>query len=212
MTLPDLHARIVQVASELPEARTLALAGGGAMLAHGIVERETKDVDLFTDRDADEAVRIAAALRSALLAAGLEVAPAARPPHENRFVVLDTSSEEQVQVEVFADGGRLHPPVQLAVGPVLHLDDLAADKTLALWGRGEPRDFLDVVALLVRYPEARLLELAGSKDCGFTTDSFGTALAAVQRISDARWAAAGISADTAVRVKDAVLLWRQRLG
>lgn len=75
MALPDLHARIMQVASELPEARTLALAGGEAMLAHGIVERETKDVDLFTDRDADEAVRIAGALRSALLAAGLEVAP-----------------------------------------------------------------------------------------------------------------------------------------
>ncbi|MGH3821566.1 MAG: hypothetical protein ACRDRA_01785 [Pseudonocardiaceae bacterium] len=27
--------------------------------------------------------------------------------------------------------------VQLDVGPVLHPDDLAADKVLAMWGRGE---------------------------------------------------------------------------
>lgn len=61
MPLDPSHARLVRIAAALPEARTLALAGGGAMLAHGIVDRLTKDVDLFTDRDADEAVAVAAA-------------------------------------------------------------------------------------------------------------------------------------------------------
>lgn len=31
------------------------------MLAHGLVDRLTKDVDLFTDRDPDEAVAVARA-------------------------------------------------------------------------------------------------------------------------------------------------------
>jgi hypothetical protein len=58
-----LHDRIVRLAAQLPEARTVALAGGGAMLAHDLVDRLTQDVDLFTDRDAEEAVAVAAALR-----------------------------------------------------------------------------------------------------------------------------------------------------
>lgn len=55
MPLEPLHVRIIRIAAELPEARTIALAGGGSMLAHDIVERATRDVDLFTDRDPDEA-------------------------------------------------------------------------------------------------------------------------------------------------------------
>ena len=66
MPLDRLHARIVGIAAALPQARTVALAGGGAMLAHGLLDRTTRDVDLFTDRDADEAVAVCAALRDAL--------------------------------------------------------------------------------------------------------------------------------------------------
>lgn len=181
------------------------------MLAHGIVDRVTKDVDLFTDRDADEAVRLAAALRTALAARGYRIEPAARPPHENRFVAIDPATAEAVQIEVFPDGGRLHPPVQLDVGPVLHPDDLAADKLLAMWGRGEPRDFVDVVALLERYPADRLLELAASKDRGFGPDSFVHAIGAIDRVTPARWAAAGIEPARAARVRETILAWREQL-
>jgi hypothetical protein len=39
--LDPLQDRIARVALALPEARTLALAGGGAMIAHGFVTRQT---------------------------------------------------------------------------------------------------------------------------------------------------------------------------
>ncbi len=81
----------------------------------------------------------------------------ARCSPENRFIAIDPASGTGVQVEVFPDGGRLHAPVQLDVGPVLLQDDLAADKVLAMWGRGEPRDYLDVVALLGLYDHDALL-------------------------------------------------------
>jgi hypothetical protein len=151
MPLDALQERITQTALALPEARTLALAGGGPMIAHGLVDRVTHDVDLFTEIDPDEAVHVATALRKALVSAGLQITPAARPPHTNRFVVHDPIGGLSCEVEVFPDGGRLRPTVRLAVGPVLHLDDLAADKVLALWGRAEVRDYIDVVALLDRY-------------------------------------------------------------
>lgn len=211
MPLDPFHARVVRIAVNLPEARTVALAGGGAMLAHGIVDRVTKDVDLFTDRDQREAVELVAALRTALLAEGLRLEAAPRPPHENRFVAVDPVNSVAVQVEVFPDGGRLHEPVRLDVGPVLHRDDLAADKLLAMWGRGEPRDYVDVVALLGLYDGTTLLGLAGAKDRAFTKETFVESLRAVSRLGVADWADAGIDEARAGRVTETILRWRVQL-
>lgn len=49
MGLDPLQSVIATTALALPEARTLALAGGGAMIAHGYTERSTHDIDLFTE-------------------------------------------------------------------------------------------------------------------------------------------------------------------
>src|SRR6266545_2953199 len=153
--LDPLQERIARTALALPEARTLALAGGGAMIVHGFVTRETKDVDLFTEVDDEEAVSVVVALRRAFGAQELLTRDADRPPHDHRFVVIDPADGSECTVEVFADGGRLRGRVVLDVGPVLHPDDLAADKVLALWGRARPRDFVDVAALLDRYEPGR---------------------------------------------------------
>jgi predicted nucleotidyltransferase component of viral defense system len=80
-------------------------------------------------------------------------------------------------------------PVTTEVGRVLSIDELAADKLLALFGRAELRDFLDVADLLGRFPKERLIELAVAKDAGFTLDRFAESLAALHRFSDADWQA-----------------------
>ena len=54
---------------------------------------------------------------------------------------------------------RQYPPVILAVGPVLHLDDAVGNEVVAMIGRGLPRDYLDVAASLRRYDRGQLLEL-----------------------------------------------------
>ena len=207
MALDPLQERIARIALALPEARTLALAGGGAMLAYGLVDRATKDIDLFTEIDADEAVRVVAALRVSLAEEGFLIEAAVRPPHENRFTAVDPRSGGSVAVEVFPDGGRLRSRTVLDIGPVLHRDDLAADKTLALWGRAEPRDFVDVVALRDVYGGPRLLELAAEKDRGFTIGTFIEALRARRRISTQRWQAAGISAARVEEIERAAESW-----
>ena len=158
----------MRTAMALPQARTLALAGGGAMIVHGFVTRQTKDVDLFTEVDDQEARQVAAALRRALEEQDLVTHDAERPPLDHRFIAVDPITGAECTVEVFADGGRLHNSVTLDLGPVLHPDDLAADKMLALWGRARPRDFFDVAALIDRYGYERLLGLAEAKDSGFT--------------------------------------------
>jgi hypothetical protein len=92
MPLDPLQERIIRTALALPHVRTLALAGGCAVIAHGLVDRVTRDVDLFTDRDADEAVELCTALQTALAEDGLRIEAAARPPHENRFVAAEDTS------------------------------------------------------------------------------------------------------------------------
>lgn len=94
---------------------------------------------------------------------------------------------------------------------MLHPDDLAADKTLALWGRAEPRDFLDVITLRALYGGVRLLELAAEKDRGFTLPTFREALGSITRISPQRWAAAGIDEHHVDAIHAAVKEWRSEL-
>jgi hypothetical protein len=212
MLLDPLQDRIARTAGTLPEARTVALAGGGAMIAHGFVTRQTKDVDLFTEIDDQEAVRVATGLRQALEQQGLQTRDSERPPFDHQFVVVDPASGAECVVEVLADGGRLRPRILLDVGPVLHPDDLAADKVLALWGRARPRDFFDVAALLDRFGPDRLLDLAATKDAGFSVETFLDALRAIGRLTQADWAEDGISEQDAQRLRNVFDSWRAQLG
>ncbi len=53
---------------------------------------------------------------------------------------------------------------------MLSLDELAADKLLALFDRAQARDFIDVQALVERVGLRRMCELAAEKDHGFSPD------------------------------------------
>ncbi|MDN5915102.1 MAG: hypothetical protein L0I76_08360 [Pseudonocardia sp.] len=44
MALDPVQELIAETALALPEARTLALAGGAAMIAHGYTDRATRDM------------------------------------------------------------------------------------------------------------------------------------------------------------------------
>jgi hypothetical protein len=49
--LDALQERIARTALAMSGAESLALAGGGAMLAHRLLERPTQDVDMFTPEE-----------------------------------------------------------------------------------------------------------------------------------------------------------------
>jgi hypothetical protein len=182
------------------------------MIVHGFVTRTTQDIDLFTEIDDTEAVQVARALRDSLQERGLQVRDSERPPHDHRFVVSDPTTNRECTVEVFPDGGRLRKLVILDIGPVLHPDDLAADKTLALWGRARPRDFYDVRALLDRYDSERLLELAGAKDAGFSVATFLDALNAINRLTHDDWAEDGIDASDIPDLRQTFTDWHRTLS
>lgn len=125
---------------------------------------------------------------------------------------MDPTDGQECLVEVFADGGRLRKRVTLDIGAVLHPDDLAADKVLALWGRARPRDFFDVHALLQLYGPSRLLELAAAKDAGFTVATFLDALNAIKRLTPEDWAEDGIDADATDDLRSTFATWHHALA
>jgi len=150
------------------------------MNVHDVIDRPTQDLDCFTtDHDGVEAFVPAAV--EVLSRAGYEVTVERHDPGFAQLLVVDPATGERIGVDLGVDY-RLSAPVATALGPVLDLDDLAADKTLALFARALPRDFLDVDALLSRYSPERLLGLAAAKDRGFVPRHFAEALGGVRRL------------------------------
>ena len=97
---------------------------------------------------------------------------------------MTVADGRSVVAEVVHDA-RIREVVQLSFGRVLHPEEVAADQTLALFGRAAARDLVDVVALSERYTLEQLCELAPEKDAGFDRRVLADALAAAAARSDA---------------------------
>ena len=80
--------------------------------------------------------------------------------------------EESMELDLARDWRRW-PPVNLQVGPVLHIDDAVSSKITALVGRQAPRDFIDIAAALDHgYRRADLMRLAFNRDPGLRVEDF----------------------------------------
>lgn len=77
---------------------------------------------------------------------------------------------------------RLDAPVRTKAGLVISEKELGADKMLALFGRAEARDFVDVYLLCKHISFERLCELAAAKDPGFSLPRFAEALGSFRRL------------------------------
>ncbi|MDP9386361.1 MAG: nucleotidyl transferase AbiEii/AbiGii toxin family protein [Actinomycetota bacterium] len=146
MALSPLQRRVAQLLLHHPGVGHFALAGGAAMNVHDVIDRPTQDLDCFTT-DHDGVEPFVPAAVEVLSRAGCEVTVERHDPGFAQLLVVDPATDERIGVDLGVDY-RLSAPVATALGPVLDLDDLAADKTLALFARALPRDFLDVDALL----------------------------------------------------------------
>ncbi|WP_310528953.1 nucleotidyl transferase AbiEii/AbiGii toxin family protein, partial [Nocardioides sp.] len=178
------------------------------MLAHDLVVRPTQDLDLFTPV-ASEVDPLVVALTEALRGQGARVEVDRRGPGFARLTV-ETVDGRQVVVEIAHDA-RLRDSVQLDFGRVLHPDEVAADKTLALFGRAAARDLVDVAALTERYPLKQLCALAEEKDAGFDPRVLADAMNAATEHPDDSFAELGLSQEATNRLRSKAQEWRAAL-
>ncbi len=176
--LSAVQTTIVEVVSTVAEVEGFALAGGGAMILLGLVDRETRDLDFFA-REAAAVNRVTPAVEAALRSAGFEVGRQIDQPGFVRLEVV--RGTEGCEVDLGYDA-RLWPTRRHELGVVISTEELAADKTLALLGRAAARDFVDVHALAARFGEERLCQLAADKDLGFRREYLADALGKIDRL------------------------------
>jgi hypothetical protein len=77
------------------------------------------------------------------------------------------STEDRTEPDLAADA-RLFPAEHGEPAPMLSGEELAVDKLLALFGRAEARDFVDLMEVERCYGLDHLFKLAAEKDRGFS--------------------------------------------
>ncbi|MGH3706974.1 MAG: nucleotidyl transferase AbiEii/AbiGii toxin family protein [Pseudonocardiaceae bacterium] len=129
------------------------------------------------------------------------------------YARLHVGQGDPVQVELAYDW-RSKPPARFDIGPVLDRDDVVAGKVLALWGRQETRDYIDVYVALAssEYTEAELLQLGQRADAGFDQRTFGHALLGVERVRDDDLGVYGVVSHDVTALRQRLRSWGHMLG
>jgi hypothetical protein len=167
--LSALQKEVAAIIASLEEAENFALAGGAALIVRGEVDRRTRDLDFF-GLDGDAVDRLVPIVERQLTDAGFGVRRIRSNPGFARLEIDRLG--ERTEVDLAADA-RLLPAEP---GPngllLLSSEELAVDKVLAVFGRAEARDFLDLMAVEAKFDLRHLFELAAEKDHGFSPAVF----------------------------------------
>jgi hypothetical protein len=181
--LTALQVKAARLFFSLPESAGFAVAGGAALIARGLIQRPTRDIDLFLLDAASSSVTAAAAsFETAMSSHGWSHRRVIDQLEFVRFLISDDA--EALIIDLGRDSPADEPGSNTELGHTLGSHDLAARKTLALFGRAEPRDFADVYDLAKRYGRDALLEWAAASDSGFDQQVFAEMLATLNRLTD----------------------------
>lgn len=157
-----------------------ALAGSGAVREHGLIDRPTEDIDLFTIMpqrpNFKQAVREG---KLTLEQLGFLVVLDDEHPFTDTFAKLKVSrGNATTEVDMCIDW-REYPPTWIdGVGWVLDIRDAVANKIDTVVSRGEARDFLDALSIRRsrRFTDDELFQLAHDHDDTFTPELFAQSL------------------------------------
>jgi predicted nucleotidyltransferase component of viral defense system len=215
MPISKLHREVAAVALGAASEHGFALGGGNALIAYGVVDRITQDVDLFTD-DEHGVEAAADAVEAALQAAGFET------EREDKAAglsdIFEGMGEGLAEWTVTAPGGqqmmlqmayfdRVSRPVIMDFGPVLDLEDVIAGKVCALASRAVPRDYLDTAAALKRYTPDELISLARRLDPGLIDRDFTDAGRRLDRVDDGWFASLGLGQREIAEIRERFAAW-----
>lgn len=169
MPISEIQARVLRTiaGNRCPDSY---LAGATVLHRKSDTPRFSKDLDFF--HDIEDKVALSAELDAATLtAAGYEFSWLLRTPSFHRGIVVAES--KRLKIEWAQDSAFRFYPVQEdeLCGYRLHEADAAINKLLALAGRTEIRDFVDLLHLHEKFLSLGTLAwTACGKDPGFTPE------------------------------------------
>jgi hypothetical protein len=163
--LSPFQIEFLKLFAGLADQRHFYLTGGTALAEYYLVTSE-----------ADLVLPFSYQLEQSAIQAGYGVTIVRRFASFVEFQI--SQGEEKIKIDLALDSAfRLAAP-ELGDYGVLVNDfvDIQADKTLAFFGRAEPRDAIDLYFLLKKTSFDELANLARQKDTGFDLYWFGIAL------------------------------------
>ena len=215
MPISELQREVAVIALRAAALHGFALAGGNALIAHGVIDRPTDDVDLFSNREtgvADAAEAVEDALREAGFqverqdwAGGLQELFEGVDEGLAEWIITSPGGQQTMLQLAYFD--RKHGPVIMDVGPVLDLKDLAGWKTVALVNRVEPRDYVDIAAALEHYTVEELISFAKRLDPGLENRDFQDAGRQLDRMPDRIFARYGFNAQDVAELREKFANW-----
>lgn len=215
MPITDLHKQVAAIALHAASGHGFALAGGNALLAHGIINRATADVDLFTD-DEHGVEETTTDVESALNAAGFrtesrdqdddlaDIFPEMGQGLAEWIITAPDGEQMLLQLAYFT---RTRKPVTTDVGPVLDLEDVAGGKICALACRIEPRDYIDTAAMLSRYTPDQLIRFARRLDPGLEHRDFAEAGQRLDHMPDTAFTSLGLAPSDITTLRQQFTNW-----
>ena len=200
MKLTEPHCRLLADVLAVGARYPLALAGGDAVRAHGLVDRPSRDVDVATESSAPME-EIASVVTSGLEERGWTVRPLGTDPLAARLLVTEPSTGEECEVQMLKEV-LWHPPVVTELGLTVSLEDVVGMKVRALADRGFVRDFIDVHAAWDRWSHPELEELA-RRHAGdaFDLTDLQARLTGVEWIDDKEFAAYGLDENAVAGIR-----------
>jgi len=185
-SLDPAQLEVAQILFGLPAAAGFALAGGSALIAHGAIERPTRDIDAFIaarpGTPPGDVRPLVGELVDALAARGWKVAVVREHVTFSRLVA--TRASTSVEIDLAVDSPPLFPTVAIDDIPTLATQDLAARKVLAIIDRAEGRDFTDLHVLQLRYGRDDCISWAQELDAGLGAAAIGEAFKQLDRLED----------------------------
>jgi len=215
MPVGRLHAQVAAIALRAAARHGFALGGGNALMAHGVVDRFTADVDLFTDEEASVAAA-AESVEKALRGAGFGTERRDKVSGLGdifyglgdglaEWIVTAPGGEQMMLQMAYFD--RARRPVVMEIGPVLDLEDVVGGKACALASRVEPRDYVDTAAALERYTVEQIVSFARRLDPGLTDRDFAEAAERLDQWGDGVFASFGLGPDAIAELRARFAAW-----
>jgi hypothetical protein len=211
----EFHGQVAAIALRAAAPHGFALGGGNALIAHGVIDRATQDVDVFSDEQGGVAAA-ADAVDAALREAGFgterrdETASLADIFYGigeglAEWIVTAPGGEQMLLQLAYFD--RARKPVVMDVGPVLDLEDVVGGKMCALASRVEPRDYVDVAAALGRYSMEQMIGFARRLDPGLTDSDFADAARRLDQWGDRVFGSFGLGPEDVALLRERFAAW-----
>ena len=215
MPVSEFHGHVAAVALRAAAPHGFALGGGNALIAHGIIDWFTQDVDVFSDEQggveaAADAVEVA--LREAGFGTerrdktgGLTDVFYGMGEGLAEWIITGPDGDQMMLQMAYFD--RARRPVIMAVGPVLDLEDVIGGKVCALASRIEPRDYVDTAAALEHYSVEQMIGFARRLDPGLTARNFADAVQRLDQWGDGVFAPFGLGSKDVAELRARFAAW-----